>query len=89
MPKPNVVTKEQAEAVVAAIKAKWPDEDGWSYIDGPNLHDADHEDQPEGCWSIAWEGAPEDWAYYASMEIKVPGVHLEALYHWCLGLYPA
>ena len=46
-------------------------------------------DQPEGCCSIGWEGGAEDWAIYASFEIKVPGVHLEAMSHWCLGLYPA
>ena len=88
MSKPKV-TKTQAEAVVQAIKAKWPESEGWSYIDGPDLYPHDHEGMPKGCWSIAWEGAPEEWAYYASMDIKVPGVHLEAMYSWCLGLYPA
>jgi hypothetical protein len=92
MPKPKVVTKEQAEAVLKAIKERWP-ETQYSHIDGPTLRDADHEEQPEGCWSIAWEGAPEDWVDHASGlwgdPIKVSGVFLEPMASWCLGLYPA
>lgn len=84
------VSKKQAEAVLDAIKTRWPEADGWWVgMDGPTLRDADHEEQPEGCWSIAWEGAPEDWVHYASLEIKVPGVFLEPMTSWCLGLYPA
>lgn len=83
------VSREQAEAVLEAVKNRWPESEGWSHVDGPHLHDADHEEQPEGCWSISWEGAPEDWTWYAWQDIKVPGVHLEAMYSWCLGLYPA
>ena len=82
------VTKGQAEQVLEAIKAKWPESAGWSHIDGPTLRDADHEEQREGCWSIAWEGGPEDWVSQASQDIDVPGVFLEPMYSWCLGLYP-
>lgn len=85
------VSRTQAEQVLEAIKAKWPESDGWSHQDGPTLRDADHEEQEPGCWSIAWECAPEDWASTASYEFRdlVPGVFLEPMYHWCLGLYPA
>jgi hypothetical protein len=86
---PSRVTREQAEKVLQALKDRWPEEQGWSHIDGPYLWPAEKEEQPEGCWSISWEGAPEDWVDYASMEIKVPGVFLEPMANWCLGLYPA
>lgn len=82
------VTKKQAEAVLQAIKDRWPESQGWSHIDGPTLYPHDHEEMPVGCWSIAWEGAPEDWVHYASMEIKLPGVFLEPMHSWCLGIYP-
>jgi hypothetical protein len=89
MPKPKV-TKEQAEAVLLAIKERYPES---LYCDPPTLYPHDHEDMPEGCWSIAWEGAPEDWVDHVSGMwddgIKVPGVFLEPMTSWCLGLYPA
>lgn len=83
------VTKAQAEKVLATLKAKWPESNGYSHLDGPTLYPAEHEGMEYGRWSIAWEGAPEDWCFIASMEIKVPGVHLESMTSWCLGLYPA
>ena len=84
----TAVSKEQAEAVVEAIKENWPESEGWSYVDGPTLYPHDHEELPEGCWSIAWEGAPEDWSWRASSEVRVPGVFLEPIASWCLGLFP-
>ncbi|AMM44368.1 hypothetical protein KITKAT_46 [Arthrobacter phage Kitkat] len=88
------VSKKQAEEVVAALKAKWPESEGYSHIDGPYLHDADHEEMRPGCWSISWEGAPVDsWAVHISCDeefrAKHPAIHFEAMYSWCLGLYPA
>lgn len=89
MPKPKEVTKEQAEAVLKAIKERYPES---QYCDPPTLYPHDHEEMPEGCWSIAWEGAPEDWVDHVSglwgKGIKVPGVFLEPMASWCLGLYP-
>lgn len=85
------VTQAQAQEIRDAIAARWPQADGWSHQDGPTLRPAEHEEQPEGCWSIAWEGGPEDWTYRASLLLagKYPGVLLEPMYSWCLGLYPA
>lgn len=82
-----------AGRVVAFLKAKWPEEEGYSHQDGPHLHDNEHEEQQEGAWSISWEGAPvEDWAIVMSMDDALrqefPAIHFEALYGWCLGLYP-
>lgn len=83
----NIVTNEQAEQVLQAVKDKWP-----MYVvpfsDGPTLYPHDHEEMPKGCWSIAWEGGPEDWSWRTSMEITVPGVFLEPMNSWCLGLFP-
>jgi hypothetical protein len=84
----TAVSKEQAEQVVQAIKENWP-----MYVvdfsgDGPTLYPHDHEELPEGCWSIAWEGGPEDWSWRASMEVRVSGVFLEPIASWCLGVFP-
>lgn len=91
MAKKQEVSRQEAEQVLRAIKDRWPETEGWSHVDGPTLRDADHEEQPDGCWSIAWEGAPEDWAMKASYEFRnlVPGVFLEPMYSWCLGVFPA
>ena len=84
------VTKAQAEKVLSAVKEMWPEADGWSHVDGPFLHPAEHEEMRPGCWSISWEGAPEDWALQAGWKLRghVPGVFLEPMTSWSLGLYP-
>lgn len=87
------IRKQEAEKVVAALKAKFPEERGYSHIDGPYLHDAEHEEMREGCWSISWEGPGiDDWAVVISLDEEFrkefPWIHFEAMYSWCLGLYP-
>lgn len=86
------VSKKDAEAVVQYLKRKWPEAEGYSHQDGPFLHDADHEEQSEGAWSISWEGAPiDEWAVWMSMDADLRKhfhwLHFEALYSWCLGIY--
>lgn len=65
MSKPQVVTREQAEAVLAIIEKRFaiylvP---GAGPGDRPTLRDHEHEEQSPGCWSIGWEGnSPQAWA---------------------------
>jgi hypothetical protein len=54
--------------------------------DEPMLYDADHEELSEGSWSIAWE-AGNDWPHF--FRCTVPGVFVEPIASWCLGVYDA
>lgn len=60
------------------------------------MADHNHEELPEGSWSIAaegWYADEEMWAYCVPLGadapeyLKVPGVYIERLYGWCLALY--
>lgn len=83
---PEHVSRETAEDVLEWVKGHWPGSEGWSQIDGPVLYAHDHEELPDGCWSIAWEGGPEDWVYKVQHGRK--DVFVEAIASWCLGIYP-
>lgn len=52
----------------------------------PNLRDADHEGQSKGSWSIEWEDGPDEWCY-AMPASKIPGVFVEPIYSFILGVY--
>jgi len=67
----------KAEKVLAEIKAQFG-------TDEPKLYDADHEGLSKGSFSIAWEGG-DDWTF--RFESKVPGVFVEPIAGWCLGVY--
>lgn len=56
---------------------------------GPNLRDNDHEELPEGCWSIDWEEGPYEWAYNYSTRASGRGLLLEPINSFVLGIYPA
>lgn len=87
------VTRASAEAIAAAIRATWPAflADG---APGPVVYGHEHEQQPAGAWSIAWEGgSPEDWprlfcdlAYLGKVAIP-HGVFPEPIHSCALGLY--
>jgi len=80
------VTREQAEAVLAEVKDRFR-EAGW-FVNEANLRDHNHEGLSEGSWSIDWEGvSPEDWAI--GYKTEVPGVHVEPILSFVLGIYPA
>lgn len=94
-PKPEPITRESAEAIVSAIRAAHP-----LYLAdgerGPVLFGHEHEQLPAGGWSIAWEGgSPEDWArefcdlVFLGKATVPAGVHLEPIFSFVLGLYPA
>lgn len=51
----------------------------------PNLRSAEHEEQSPGSWSIEWEDGPYEWCYEFSS--KVPGVFVEPIYSFILGVY--
>ena len=93
----NKVTRKQAEQVLEAVKQMFPyDADAFA------LFDHEHEDLPEGAWSIAGEGVWEpilgDWPFAVIekhfIEKQDNGtspfgdVYLECLTHWCLAIYP-
>jgi hypothetical protein len=43
-------------------------------------------------WVLSLESGPEDWAIRITEDLRdrwPNGVHAEAVYSWCLGLYPA
>ena len=52
----------------------------------PNLRDSDHEELPDGSWSIDWEDGPEEWCY-AMPASKIPGVFVEPIMSFILGVY--
>ncbi|WNO25896.1 hypothetical protein SEA_ALTADENA_74 [Arthrobacter phage Altadena] len=57
--------------------------------DGPRLRDSDHEELREGCWSIDWEEGPYEWALDFAGEVRLPGVLVEPINSFVLGIYPA
>ena len=95
MTRKPTVTRRQAEKVLAAVKEMYPDS-----AEVFTLYDADHEEMPPGCWSIAAEGvySTDEWPFEvierAFLERKYGrpnrfgNVFLEPLTHWCLGIYP-
>lgn len=81
------VTHEDAEQILAAVREFTGDTHA-------TLHSADHEFQPEGCWSIALEGGPDDWPIHFSASqfmhrTITERVFIEPINNWSLGLYPA
>lgn len=74
------MNKRTANKVLAEVKATFDTEE-------PTLYDAGHEGLPKGSFSIAWEGGAEDWTY--EFRTAVPGVYVEAMNHWSLGVYDA
>lgn len=73
------MNKSTALKVLAEVKAQFG-------TDEPALYDADHEELSEGSWSIAWEDG-SDWPMY--FRTAVPGVFVEPIASWCLGVYDA
>lgn len=73
------MNKRTAEKVLAEVKATFG-------TDEPTLYSADHEGLSKGSWSIAWEG---DYEWPMRFQTKVPGVFVEPIAGWCLGLYDA
>lgn len=76
------MNRKTAEKVLAEIKAKYAGED---FTYGPNLRDSDHEELPEGSWSIDWEDGPYEWCY--GFRSNVPGVFTEPIMSFILGVY--
>lgn len=78
------MNRNKAEKVLAEVRAAFP-----AYIDagvdGPNLRDSDHEELSEGSWSIDWEDGPYEWCY--EFTSKVPGVFVEPIMSFVLGVY--
>lgn len=60
MTRKPTVTRRQAEKVLAAVKEMYPDS-----AEVFTLYDADHEEMPPGCWSIAAEGvySTDEWPF--------------------------
>lgn len=81
------VTRNQALAVLVEIQEEYRSYIGAST--GPTLRDNDHEELPEGCWSIDWEEGPEGWVFQYSSQHRIPGLLLEPINHVILGVYPA
>ncbi|QMP84614.1 hypothetical protein KGG93_gp72 [Streptomyces phage Endor2] len=80
--------REQAEQVLAKIEELYPLDKGYFF-----LADHNHEGLSEGAWSLALEGAGE-WVFEVSEKAGrepewLPGVFLEPVTSWCLGIYPA
>jgi hypothetical protein len=88
MAKKPEVSKEQAEQVLQVVREHIGFSDP---VEGPQLYPAEHEEMPDGCWSIAYEGWTGDtpWTYDVPAEKLPAGVYVEAMYHWCLGVFPA
>lgn len=78
------MNRKTAEAVLAEIKTRFAGED---FTYGPNLRDCDHEELSEGSWSIDWEDGPYEWAY--GYETAVPGVFVEPIFSFVLGVFDA
>lgn len=72
------MNRKTAEKVLAEVKARYGADDA-------ALYDADHEELPDGAWSIAWEG--DSWT--TTFETTVPGVFVEPINHVILAIYDA
>lgn len=79
------ISRKTAEAIRADIAEHF--REGREDL-GPNLRAHDHEELPEGCWSIDWEGGPEDWAIRYADKVRRTDILLEPIYSFILGLYP-
>lgn len=83
----NRVTREQADAVLEELKTRFL---AWD-VEAANLRDHEHEELSPGSWSIDWEGqgftCPESWAI--DYETEVPGVFVEPITSFILGIHPA
>lgn len=80
----DLVSERQAKAVLAELREHFGVTEATT---PPVLYDNEHEDLPEGCWSIIWEdGAPEEWTYQFRTEVE--GVHVEAANTVILNVYP-
>ncbi|WLW38617.1 hypothetical protein [Streptomyces phage Verabelle] len=82
------MNRETAELVKAKIEELYPLDAGYFF-----LADHNHEGLSEGAWSLALEGAGE-WVFEVSEKAGrepewLPGVFLEPVTSWCLGIYPA
>lgn len=83
------VTRKMAVAVLTDIKETYSDYLAGAST-GPTLRDNDHEELPEGCWSIDWEEGPEGWVFeFSSVSPRYSDVLLEPINHVILGVYPA
>lgn len=81
---PESVAKEVRDMVASAWR-DYTDTNGTV----PTLNAHDHEGQPEGHWSIAWEGGPDEWPIVVAEGWSGPqGVGYEARTSVILGLYP-
>lgn len=78
------MNKATATKVLEEIKGQYPSED---FVYGPNLRDEFHEELPEGSWSIDWEDGPEEWAY--RFRTTIPGVYVEPIFSFTIGVYDA
>lgn len=74
--KATKVLREVEKQFSAYIEAGYP---------APTLRDHTHEEQSEGSWSINWEEGPDEWCYRFTS--KVPGVFVEPIYSFMLGVY--
>lgn len=85
----QTVSRKTAEAVLADLKT-WAPQYAEHAASGPNLRDNDHEELPEGCWSIDWEEGPYEWTYDYSLQAAGahPGLLLEPINGCILGVYP-
>lgn len=82
-----MIPQSVAESIREMVASAWAGyaADG----DEPTLYPHTHEDQPEGHWSIAWEGGPEEWAIMVADRWTPPsGVGFEADTSYRLMLFP-
>lgn len=85
--------REKAQQVVDLIEATYPAYIGAGEYDRPKLYDHEHEELPEGAWSIAWEGGtPEDWTIQfgeVAFLNPIPGVFVEPINNCILAVFDA
>lgn len=85
---PLVIPQSRAQEIRDMIASAWSDITEQNGTE-PTLYDHEHEGQPEGHWSIAWEGGPEEWAIMVADRWTPPeGVGWEADTSFRLNLYP-
>lgn len=90
------MNRAKAELAVAGIKRYFSEKFGedMDFF----LADHNHEELSPGSWSVAYEGWDSDapWTSIVSMKVfeadcpdylKVPGVFMEPIASWCLGLF--
>jgi hypothetical protein len=88
----TAVTEAKAQRVLSAIEGRYDVDATTHPSDRPQLVKNWEGDYSTVKWAIVWEG-PEEWVYDvtgggAVQAVKAPGLYLEPVNHYVIGIHP-